>query len=1349
MKRLLLLFVFAAFIGSNTNAQSQRLWEKSAGASYSWFSLIANSNVTSLAYNPSTGHLLVSNRNDKIYILDAANGDVLDTLSVTGLTVGAYDFNKVRVDDNGVIYAAQMRTSAGINKIFRWENENSDPTIIEYWVAARNGDSFGISGSGASTVLYTNGSGISKIYMLTTTDGVAFTKTDSITITGNFARSGIEPVSVGTSSDLWINSPGNPALKISSTGTVKYTSSAATLANAFSAIKYFSSNGYKFLAATGYNTSTLPVEGVKMTILDVTNEAQVKVFETVSLTNTYHNQTGSGDIAFKNNGDGTFTFFQLVLNNGIAAYTTKTPAVSPVFNSLGKVYHMKDSLTVTSAAYNAAVYYTVNGSDPDSVTGTKYTSPIVRTTDGVLKAIAYSPFRQPSEIVSYTLTFPTVQAALPTAALLGNKNYFDLTQGATVTSTETGAEIYYTVNGDEPTYLSTPYTDTLSLSFGQTLKAIVYAPDRTPSPVASVNVTVPADTAKAAAFDPAGGLYLNSPIDVALTSVTPDAKIYFTLDGTEPDYTDSLYTDTLSITPDAYFKRVIKAKVYAENYLPSPVDSVVYTFPAGTKLPKPTLTGIYDYYNNTLLAAMNAGDTAKVYYTLKGGVPTPDSTEYVDTLTFTANTTILAIAYAVGYVPSDVDTLQLTFPTDTVKALAFTPDGDEYESSQTVTITSETAGAEIYYTLNGTTPNNNSELYTAPVEVQVNSTLKAIAYAPNMVRTKVKTANYLPKAMELYPIWGKSPNYGKIPSYFGANTERGMAYGHVDGKDRVYVVSRNLNPIRILVYDALTGDSVGTIKKPEPDKGYFPLNTIEVNEEGIIFATSLTLDAGSDHPFVVYRWDSETAEPKEVINYQSGGRLGDMFSVFGKASDNTLTIFACVSAGTKIVKFTTTDNGNTFTPAEINLTGTDVSTSPNVALTGDGTFYFTSYGRPTVHYTADGVPMDTVKASAVPAEVSRIKYHENASGKYLVTYLPRIANAEKLSVVNLTDGDKKAYIQLYTKSIGSVANTNAVGAIDFKKIDEENYIFYILGLNNGFAAFSTSSTLALAQYDTLFYGTTKNLLANPNGTGYVAGTNSRGDLGKYQSFIWPAFLAGATKPNELKGINVQFAFAQVKDTPDTLYVVVRNESGSGEPDSLLASFELTTDMINTMDGNTFIFDTPLPIEGSFFIGVEWSAAFDDTVAIYSDKNGEGDNEGRAWEKYADGSFGKFNQSASWNLDADLWIYAYYKEGGIIGVNDVENTIPEQYALNQNYPNPFNPSTVISFSLRIESKVSLKVYNILGQEIAHLINGSLAAGNQEVTFNASRLASGVYIYRLEVSGVDGSKFSAVKKMMFLK
>ena len=94
-------------------------------------------------------------------------------------------------------------------------------------------------------------------------------------------------------------------------------------------------------------------------------------------------------------------------------------------------------------------------------------------------------------------------------------------------------------------------------------------------------------------------------------------------------------------------------------------------------------------------------------------------------------------------------------------------------------------------------------------------------------------------------------------------------------------------------------------------------------------------------------------------------------------------------------------------------------------------------------------------------------------------------------------------------------------------------------------------------------------------------------------------------------------------------------------------------------------------------------------------------------------------------------------------------VPKSYALYQNYPNPFNPTTVISYQLSAVSNVTLKVYDVLGREVATLVNGRENAGVYKVNFNGSRFASGVYFYRLTASGNNGKTFSSIKKLVLVK
>jgi len=104
----------------------------------------------------------------------------------------------------------------------------------------------------------------------------------------------------------------------------------------------------------------------------------------------------------------------------------------------------------------------------------------------------------------------------------------------------------------------------------------------------------------------------------------------------------------------------------------------------------------------------------------------------------------------------------------------------------------------------------------------------------------------------------------------------------------------------------------------------------------------------------------------------------------------------------------------------------------------------------------------------------------------------------------------------------------------------------------------------------------------------------------------------------------------------------------------------------------------------------------------------------------------------------------YNLGTVIGVTNISNETPDKYKLSQNYPNPFNPSTILAFEIRRSGFVSLKVHDMLGKEVADLVNSDLSPGTYKYDFNASDLSSGIYFYTLKVN-----EFIETKKMIFNK
>ncbi len=109
-------------------------------------------------------------------------------------------------------------------------------------------------------------------------------------------------------------------------------------------------------------------------------------------------------------------------------------------------------------------------------------------------------------------------------------------------------------------------------------------------------------------------------------------------------------------------------------------------------------------------------------------------------------------------------------------------------------------------------------------------------------------------------------------------------------------------------------------------------------------------------------------------------------------------------------------------------------------------------------------------------------------------------------------------------------------------------------------------------------------------------------------------------------------------------------------------------------------------------------------------------------------------------------YLFWQDGSdvIVGIEKFNTQIPKEFSLKQNHPNPFNPSTTIEFELPKTSDVILKIFNVLGEEVTTLVSDRLSAGSYSYEWDASKLASGVYLYRLHAS-----EYIETRKMVLMK
>lgn len=124
------------------------------------------------------------------------------------------------------------------------------------------------------------------------------------------------------------------------------------------------------------------------------------------------------------------------------------------------------------------------------------------------------------------------------------------------------------------------------------------------------------------------------------------------------------------------------------------------------------------------------------------------------------------------------------------------------------------------------------------------------------------------------------------------------------------------------------------------------------------------------------------------------------------------------------------------------------------------------------------------------------------------------------------------------------------------------------------------------------------------------------------------------------------------------------------------------------------------------------------------------------------------QNTEHAVQAGFW-QMYYND--VLVAVEGEEFLPKEFKLEQNYPNPFNPSTVIKFCMHEQSKVIIKIYDILGSEVITLLNQEMEAGWHEVIFNAGEYSSGVYICRMQgyPTRKGAVNFKSTKKMLMIK
>ncbi len=1248
-----------------------------------------------------------------IYIIDADNGDNVGSLDMTNVTGGIFPINDAEVSDDGIIFGCNLAVDATAHhfKVYRWDNESGAPVnVIDYTdEAIRLGDKFSVSGSASdnSLIIWAAGSGSDKVVKFTTADnGMSFTP-ELISLDNGAMGSSATVALNGDGTEFYINASGNYIERFNSDGTVIDTLSGDLVATGSNAIKYFESNGHKYVVTYNYN-GTLGNENLR--VVDVTGGLSAGQLAAVTPTiGDVGNPNGVGDCDVKDNGDGTFELYILGTNNGMASYTFD-PAASGASDKIylvsrnggtfiyiidaangdslgtldmtgvaGGTYTLNDAevsddgivfacnLAVDASASMFKVYRWNNDlaapipvveyqglamrfGDKFSVTGSVSDNSVIiwaMSSNGD-KLVKFTTTDNGMTFTPEEITLSngiqggsaSVFPNMDNSELYTNSNGFNVQRfmaGGNVIDTLSGSvvatgsnAIKYFATADRKFIVTYNYNGT---NGNENLRVVDVTAGLASGALAAITNTLgtvangngvgdcdvknngdgtfnlyilgtnnglaayeftPPNYVENPVFDPVAGTYYQT-INVTISTITSNASIHYTLDGADPDENSPVYSTPIELSANT----TVKAIAYADGMEPSEIVSADYMFElaeevntiaefrAGTPGTKYKING------EVILTFQQSWRGQKFVQDATGALLIDDdagkiSTEYQVGEGITGLIGELAEYGGMIELKPVSDPGAATSTANVVDPVVltvadFNTNFEDYES-ELVNVegvsfvdadgTVAFENGTIYKVTDGT---DTLEFRTTFYDVDYIGTiipeggLNIVGLPNSRSEGDYLTARDLadlgilpPDPDSLYTYWAKNDANGSIPSYFGANTERSLSYGNVAGNERVYVVTRNNGP-RIAIHDANTGAYLAEMAAPEPAVGYFPLNCVDVSDDGIIYACNMTLN-GLTANFTVYRWDDESATPVVAGEVSAANRIGDMFSVYGRADDNSLVIYAGINPGQKFIKFTTSDNGVSLDPEVIEWDNLNQGTNPNFAQAEDGTVYAKSYGDYVVHYNPDGSVIDTIPGNIIATAASKIDYMKFQEREYILAYYADVSASgedEYVAVVDVTGGDANASVAMKTPQLGFQQNLNASGGISTRMYDDDTFIIYALGGNNGIGAYSN--------------------------------------------------------------------------------------------------------------------------------------------------------------------------------DPDL----------ITDVEPEADVIPEQFTLNQNYPNPFNPSTTISFALTVDSHVNLTVYNVLGQQVAKLVDGDMSAGLKKFDFNAASLASGMYLYKVDIKGNDGSEFSDIKKMLLLK
>ena len=458
-------------------------------------------------------------------------------------------------------------------------------------------------------------------------------------------------------------------------------------------------------------------------------------------------------------------------DTAMALYVIAPDTVTkPVFSvPSGNEVKRNSSVSISCATEGARIFYSFSSNEADTNTWSEYTLPIKIEQPLTIWAFAIKAgmVNSPVAEVVYNLVRDTVEkpiisvpdsAYVDRAARLVKRGSF-----VSITTATPNAIIRHTINGSMPTQNSAVYTKEIQVFSSTTFRAFAmiegWASSKTT--IETFVIEVAPDTVATPVFSIADSSVVGSGTKVTITTATDSAKIYYTTDGSTPTEESLLYTTPIVLKDTITFK----AFAVREGWISSNVARATYfVFRDTVNDPDTVATPVFSMADSSLLrmgttlAITTATEEAQIYYTTDGSTPTEEAILYTAPIVLDDTVTIKAFAVKEGWISSKVAmasyfVFDTVAPPDTVDDPVFSIRTlSTVERGTTVTISTITRGTTIYYTADGSDPNEDSPVYTQPIALVEDVVMKAWATKEGWVPSRVVTAIYFVREDE-FIVW--------------------------------------------------------------------------------------------------------------------------------------------------------------------------------------------------------------------------------------------------------------------------------------------------------------------------------------------------------------------------------------------------------------------------------------------------------------------------------------------------------------------------------------------------------------------------------------------------------------------